>query len=81
MALTAVGGDDEQEEEGRSQHHLVKGGSLSFTAPVLGGSLASFNCCLGGNAHTVELHRSWTIETPGGCLSFALAGALDNYSA
>ena len=24
---------------------------------------------------------SWTIETPGGCLSFALAGALDNYSA
>ena len=55
MALTAVGGDDEQEEEGRSQHHLVKGGSLSFTAPVLGGSLASFNCCLGGNTHTVEL--------------------------
>ena len=34
VALTAVGGDDEQEEQGRSQHHLVGEEVLN-----LGGSL------------------------------------------
>ena len=33
VALAAVGGDDQQEKQGRSQHHLVEGGgSLKFTA-------------------------------------------------
>ena len=32
VALAAVGGDDQQEKQGRSQHHLVEGGgSLKFT--------------------------------------------------
>ena len=75
VTLAAVGGDDQQDEQGRSQHHLVGGGSLRFTAVWA----EVFNCCLGGNAHSVA--GSWTIETPRGCLSFALPGALDNYSA
>ena len=64
MALAAVGGEDQQEEQGRPQHHLEGGEEVVVSVTAV---------------YTVA--GSWTIETPGGCLSFALAGALDNYSA
>ena len=69
VALAAVGGDDQQEEQGRSQHHLVEEEEVLNLLPFERKSLTAVWEAM-HIEHTVA--GSWTIETPRGCLSFAL---------